>query len=66
MPRGRRKAGSTTKAKKEVGVRLDPTAYNRLIKAASEFTKSIVAVAAGGGGPKKKGRRKRRKPRAPK
>jgi hypothetical protein len=60
MPkRPRRKASST---KKEVGVRLDPTAYKRLLKAASEFTQSIVNIASGGG-PKKKGRpRKRRKP----
>ena len=64
MPKRRRKAGTTTK--KQVGVRLDPTAYNKLLKAAAEFTKSIVAVAAGGGGPKKGRRRKRRKPRAAK
>ena len=64
MPKRRRKVSST---KKEVGIRLDPTAYKRLLKAASEFTQSIVNMAAGGGGPKKKRRpRRRRKPGAAK
>jgi hypothetical protein len=63
MPKRRRKARS---AKKEVGVRLDASAYKRLLKAAADFTKSIVAVVAGGGSLKKTKRRprKRRKPGA--
>ena len=64
MPKRRRRKASSTK--KEVGVRLDPVAYKRLLQAATEFTQSVVNMATGGGGgPKKKRRpRKRRKPGA--
>ena len=44
MPKRRRKATGTTQ--RDVSVRLDRATYNRLIKAADEFSAAIVAVAA--------------------